>query len=142
EAKGSRSYTNVHSKSPNKAHQVSPQEQGDDLHLQKIPLARTGRQDIKQGYARVRWKVGLFRGWIMGSICWVAYSFWNHFSSTDEEELRCWRRLLGIEEGPSCYFQGVGAVAEDALWTFGPPLLAGIAILAVTWIVAGFQRRT
>src|SRR5262249_3456607 len=47
---------------------------------------------------------------------------------------------LGIEEGALCYFQGLAVVAEDAFWIFVPPLLAGIAIFAVAWIVVGFQR--
>jgi hypothetical protein len=87
----------------------------------------------------VRWKVGLFRAWIVGSICWVAYSVWDRWP-TEESDLACWRRLLGVEEGGLCGIDWA-EVPESAFWIFGPPLLAGIALLAVAWIVTGFQRR-
>ena len=87
----------------------------------------------------MRWKVGLFRLWIVGSICWTAYSLWDYWFS-DESQLVCWRRLLGVEEGGPCGIDRAVAV-ESAFWAFGPPLAAGIAILVVAWIVTGFQRR-
>ena len=87
----------------------------------------------------MRWKVGLFRLWIVGSICWGAYYFWD-YSLSEEKDLACWRRLLGVEEGALCGIDSAG-VAEIAFTIFGYPLLAGIAILVVAWIVTGFQRR-
>jgi hypothetical protein len=77
----------------------------------------------------VRCKVGLFRVWIVSSICWEAYSFWDDWLA-EENDLACWRRLLGVEEGGLCGINSKG-VAESAFRIFGPPLLAGIAILAV-----------
>jgi len=76
----------------------------------------------------------------VGSICWVAYSFWDYFWLLEEDELACWRWFLRVEERAPCVMNGP-VMAKDAFWIFGPPLLAGIAILTVAWIVTGFQRR-
>jgi len=90
----------------------------------------------------VRWKVGLFRLWILGSICWVAYWFWDNWPTEEEDELflTCLRRWTGVEKGEWCEFKlsGLGALLIEI---FRPPLLVGVALLAVAWIVTGFQRR-
>ena len=67
-------------------------------------------------------------------------------SATDAAEVEdwtCWRRLLGIDEGPRCAINTEGLIEMIKILTeiFFPPLVAGIALLAVAWIVAGFQRR-
>lgn len=117
----------------------------DDPRLRRLVSEFGGRgistSDIKQGYARVRWKVGLFRVWIVGLICWVVYSLWS--DAAEVEDWTCWRRLLGIDEGPRCTINTEGLIEMIKILTeiFFPPLVAGIALLAVAWIVTGFQRR-
>jgi hypothetical protein len=102
--------------------------------------AKTTEQKTKdQGYARVRWKAGLFRVWIVGLICWVVYSLWS--DAAEVEDWTCGRRLLGIDEGPRCAINTEGLI-ESVTEIFFPPLVVGIALLAVAWIVAGFQPRT
>jgi hypothetical protein len=59
-----------------------------------------------------------------------------------ENDLICLRRGLGIEEGEPCGFYSGGYYAKEVAWIFGPPLLVGIALLVIGWILAGFRRRT
>jgi hypothetical protein len=87
----------------------------------------------------VRWKVGLFRAWIVGSICWVAYWFWDNWP-TNEEERSCLRQLIGLEKAERCE-PNLSNLGTFLIEIFRPPLLVGIVILAVAWIVTGFQRR-
>jgi hypothetical protein len=87
----------------------------------------------------VRWKVDLFRLWIVGSICWIAYWVWDQWP-TEENELTCWRRLIGVEKGERCEFN-LSVLGSALIEIFRPALLVGVAILAVAWIAAGFQRR-
>src|SRR5216110_2193193 len=65
---------------------------------------KTGRPGPhKARMCAVRWKVGLFRLWTVGSICWIAYWVWDQWP-TEENELTCWRRLIGVEKGERCEF--------------------------------------
>jgi hypothetical protein len=113
----------------------------EDVLLRQLVSEFDGRavstSDIKR-MTRVRWKVGLFRAWIVGSICWIAYWFWDN---TSERDLTCLRQLIGVDKGEQCEFKFNPDLGEFLIETFRPPLLVGIAILAVVWIVAGFQRR-
>ena len=110
----------------------------DDPRLRRLVSEFGGRaistSDIRQGYARARWKVGLFRVWIVGSICWAVYFLWS--DAAEVEDWTCWRRLLGIDEGPRCAVDTKGLI-EALSELFGPPLVAGIALLAIVWIVTG-----
>jgi hypothetical protein len=75
---------------------------------------------------------------MIGSICWAAYLVWR-------SDIACPLRLIGItiETGPWCEYQ----IAEPLTYygglvarMVGVPLVVGGALLAIAWIVAGFQR--
>jgi hypothetical protein len=83
---------------------------------------------------------GLFRAWLVGSIAWVSYCAWN-------SDLSCPLELIGVATGagPWCEFQNAepakyytGLVAKMLGW----PFLAGIILLALSWVIAGFRRST
>jgi hypothetical protein len=80
---------------------------------------------------------GLFRLWLIASICWATYTGWN-------SRLACPLTSAGLKAGSEyCEFK---LVYPDQYYTelvfemLGYPLIAGLLILAAVWIARGFTR--
>jgi hypothetical protein len=71
----------------------------------------------------MRWRSGLFRAWLVGSIAWVAYRAW------DNDGILC---LVRTEAAPWCDYRNAEYYAALAAKMIGWPFLVGIAILALT----------
>ena len=87
----------------------------------------------------MRWRSGLSRLWLVGSIAWVAYYAWH-------SDLSCPLELIGIGTGAGlwCMFPIADPVkyyTDLSAKMFGVPLLAGLAIIAASWVIGGFRRR-
>ena len=87
----------------------------------------------------MNWRPGLFRAWIVASICWVAFIAWR-------SDLACPLHLIGLTSagGPWCEFQNAEPLkyySRLAVEMIVAPLLAGVALLAIIWVVDGFRRR-
>jgi hypothetical protein len=88
----------------------------------------------------MRWKSGLVRLWLVGSISWIVYCAW-------QSDLACPLQLVGIATGarPWCDFQNAEPLKYYTglgIEMLGPPLLAAIGSLGVGWILAGFRPGT
>jgi hypothetical protein len=82
---------------------------------------------------------GIWRLWLVASLAWAAYLAWS-------SDLACPLRLLGIDigGGPWCEFQNADPYkyyGDLALRMVGIPLLAAAAIIAPTWVIAGFRSK-
>jgi hypothetical protein len=88
----------------------------------------------------MRWKSGLVRLWLVGSISWIVYCAW-------QSDLACPLQLVGIATGagPWCDFQNAEPLKYYTglgIEMLGPPLLAAIGSLGAGWILAGFRPGT
>ena len=80
---------------------------------------------------------GAFRLWAIGSLAWVAWVVWA-------SDLACPLALLHIEtpDHQWCKFENAEPLiyyAGLAIRAAGPPLVAGVSILAAFWVAAGFR---
>src|SRR5258708_37655302 len=96
-------------------------------------VRRVGKQPDVKRRGLMRWRSGLFRAWLVGSIAWVAYCAW------DNDNIGC---LVRTEVAPWCAFRDAKYYIGLGTEMFGWPSLTGIAILALSWVIAGFRRTT
>ena len=86
--------------------------------------------------------MGLFRLWIVGSVCWVGGAAW--FLSEDLRLQDCADKYAGQALRALCNLQSrdqlFNEVQLEALeWITLPPLAALAVGLAFVWVISGFQ---
>ena len=85
----------------------------------------------------VKTRRGVIRLWLILSILWIGFIVWR-------SDLACsFKAAMGFT-APWCQFPLIEPQDYYLALTFrilGAPLLVGIAIIAVFWIIEGFKRR-
>lgn len=80
---------------------------------------------------------GIYRLWLLLSLIWMGAIVWR-------SDLSCsLKNGLGVT-APWCQFPLVDAqdyYSHLALRLFSAPIVAGIGILALAWVIEGFRRR-
>jgi hypothetical protein len=85
--------------------------------------------------AQLNWWRGLWRVWVIGTIAWVVWTFW-------ESDPRCLIYLVNpnYEMPPWCDYNNFDYYVWLLRSMFGWPALIAILLLASRWAIAGFSE--
>jgi len=114
------------------------------------PCATYNRGDLAERRgAKMNWRTGLFRVWIVASVCWLGFAFWFfgsscvYFSDSSIFNPAC---ATGAVNGIIPVAQPLTAfsLVDWLRWlafVIAPPLAALVIGVIARWVIKGFGQR-